>query len=207
MSANGHIPSHADLVEGIACIDGSTFIIEPSSLHTHSVILLHGLGFNGQKFGSELIQSGVCSDGRTLPDTLPGARFTFPKSKRRRSSAFSRAKLTQCFDIASLDKPSYRRYMQTRGLEESYGETLDIINREVREVLTENIILGGLSQGCAMGLVCLLSMAFPIPIGGFIGMSGGFPFMNDIDGLLSGEDDPFGLDAAEEEAPDPADIG
>ena len=73
--------------------------------------------------------------------------------------------------------------------------------------MPENIILGGLSQGCAMGLVCLLSIAFPI--GGFIGMSGWLPFRNDIDGLLTGEgedeDDPFGPDPAdEEEAPDPA---
>ena len=180
----------------------STFIIEPSSPHTHSVVLLHGLGSNGQKFGSELIQSGVCSNGKTLPDTLPGTRFIFPTSKRRRSSAFSRAKLTQWFDIASLDDPSYRNHTQTRGLEESYSEILDIINREAEEVFPENIILGGLSQGCAMGLMCLLSIAFPI--GGFIGMSGWLPFRNDIDGLLTGEDDPFGSDTAEEEVPDPA---
>ena len=184
----------------------STFIVGPSSHHTHSILLLHGLGSNGHKFGSELIQCAICSNGKTLPELLPGARFIFPTSKRRRSSAFSRAKLTQWFDIASLDDPSYRSHTQTQGLEESYVEILGIIKQEMEKVPCKNIVLGGLSQGCAMGLVCLLSINFPI--GGFIGMSGWLPFQDDIDYLLNvsgddtAEDDPFGSDSAEEEALD-----
>lgn len=191
----------------------SPFIVEPSSRHTHSLILLHGLGSNGEKFGNELLQTGVCSDGKRLTDILPGARFIFPTSKRRRSSAFGRAMLTQWFDIASLDDPSYRSHTQLQGLEESHREIVEIVNRESKEIASENIILGGLSQGCAMALVCLLSIHFPV--GGFIGMSGWLPFSRDIEELVEGnseepsDDDPFSSDdqdpfgSSETEASDP----
>lgn len=174
------------------------FTIEPSSRHTHSVILLHGLGSNGEKFGKEFLETGVCSNGKKLTETLPGARFVFPTSKRRRSSAFRRAMLTQWFDIASLDDPSYRSHTQLQGLEDSSREILDLIDQESRKVPRENIILGGLSQGCAMALVCLLAIDFSI--GGFVGMSGWLPFRNEIGELVKAgddgdsEDDSFGSD-------------
>jgi len=187
------------------------YIVEPSSQHTHTLILLHGLGSNGPKFGSGLLQTGISSNGKTLPDLLPGARFIFPTAKRRRSSAFHRAKLTQWFDIASLDDPSHRSHTQLQGLEESYGEILSILNREAEEVSPKNVILGGLSQGCAMALICLLAIDFPI--GGFIGMSGWLPLRHDIEPLVkeraedspSDEGNPFGDSDDGEEADEPVD--
>jgi predicted esterase len=173
------------------------FIIEPSSHHTHSLIFLHGIGSNGEKFGKELIETGICGSGKRLTEIFPGARFIFPTSKRRRSSAFNRAMLTQWFDIASLDDPSYRNNTQVHGLQESYREVLQLVNQESAKVLTPNIILGGPSQGCAMALICLLAIDFPV--GGFLGMSGWLPFSNDIAELARIEedprdDDPFGSD-------------
>ncbi|KAK3302745.1 Alpha/Beta hydrolase protein [Chaetomium strumarium] len=165
----------------------ATFIVEPSTRHTHSFILLHGLGSNGEKFGRELIESGVCSDGRTLPEIFPGARFIFPTSKRRRSSAFGRAMLTQWFDIASLDDPSHRSHKQVKGLQESSREILDLVDQESAKVPRENIILGGISQGCAMGLVCLLAMESPV--GRFVGMSGWLPFRHEIDPIMGLDED------------------
>jgi predicted esterase len=174
------------------------FIIEPSKPHTHSVILLHGLGSNGVKFGRELIETGICSDGKSLPGLLPGARFIFPTSKRRRSSAFKRAMLAQWFDIASLEDPSYRSHTQYEGLEQSSREIFQLIDEERAKVSEKNIILGGISQGCAMSLMCLLALDFPI--GGFIGMSGWLPFARDIGKVAEenteehasdDEDDPF----------------
>lgn len=169
------------------------YIIEPFSTHTHSVIFLHGLGSNGQKFGAELLETALQSDGKGLKELLPGARFIFPTAKRRRSSAFSRSKLTQWFDIASLDDPSYRRHTQAQGLEESLHEILDILNQERAKVSQKNILLGGLSQGSAMGVVCLLAMEFPI--GGFVGMSGWMPYQQDIQDLLDEDDNPFGSES------------
>lgn len=128
-------------------VTSEPFIVEPSLPHTHTMILLHGLGSNGEKFGKELLETGICGDGNKLTDLFPGTRFVFPTSKRRRSRAFGRAMLTQWFDIASLDDPSHKSHTQVRGLEESRGEIMDLLDREIAEgVSRQNIIIGGLSQ-------------------------------------------------------------
>jgi predicted esterase len=187
--------------EGTAGSPGSRYIVEPLSVHTHSIILLHGLGSNGEKFGAELLETAIRSDGRILRQLLPGARFIFPTAKRRRSSAFRRSKLIQWYDIASLDDPSYRRHTQVQGLEESLAEILDIVKEETTKVPAKNILLGGLSQGMSMAIICLLMMEYPI--GGFLGMSGWMPYRQDVHDLLTtggqnseadDEDNPFGTD-------------
>lgn len=178
------------------------YIVEPVSAHTHSIILLHGLGSNGRKFGTEFLETAVRSDGKSLPQLLPGARFIFPTAKRRRSSAFKRSRLTQWFDIASLDDPAYKRHTQVQGLEESLGEILDLIDQEKSKIPARNILLGGLSQGMAMSVVCLLAMNFPL--GGFVGLSGWMPYRQDIFYILinkdenDDDDNPFGDDAVDD---------
>ncbi|RGP76723.1 acyl- thioesterase [Fusarium longipes] len=178
----------------------NAYIVEPVGSHTHSLILLHGLGSTGDKFGRELIENGISSDGKSLPQLLPGARFIFPTSKRRRSTAFDRSVLTQWFDIASLDDPSFRNYTQFKGMEESSREIFHLINQERENVPDKNIILGGISQGCAMGFMCLLAMDFPI--GGYIDMSSWLPFADDFECMISAshdiclsgeEDNPFAV--------------
>ncbi|KAH8820110.1 Alpha/Beta hydrolase protein [Xylogone sp. PMI_703] len=165
----------------------SPYVVEPISNHTHSFILLHGLGSNGKEFGQVLLETGICSNGQNLREIFRGARFIFPTAKRRRSSAFSRAKLTQWYDIASLDDPSVRQHTQLKGLAESVPEILMLINQESQKVPYRNVILGGLSQGCSMALSCLLAIDFPI--GGFIGMSGWLPFSDEIEHAIKGEDE------------------
>ncbi len=197
-------------------LSSSPFVVGPSSHHTHSLILLHGLGSDGQKFGKELLESGVCSTGKTLSELLPGGRFIFPTAKRRRSTALRRIKLKQWFDIASMDDVFHRRETQLEGLEESSREILDLISEESKLVPRANIILGGLSQGCAMALICLLAM--DCPIGGFIGMSGWLPFSHDMINLMgvdasstggelcpSDDENPFAeSDGPDQEHEDPA---
>jgi predicted esterase len=133
------------------------------------------------------MSTAVCSSGKGFAKFLPGARFIFPTSKRRRSSAFSRAKLTQWFDIVSLSDPSYRRHTQVQGLEESFQVISGLVNQEIDKVSAKHVVLGGISQGAAMATICLLAMKFPI--GGFIGMSTWMPYREDIQSLLSEEID------------------
>ncbi|KAJ4245550.1 hypothetical protein NW762_014059 [Fusarium torreyae] len=167
--------------------NSSLYIVEPSGPHTHSLILLHGLGSNGEKFGRELVETGICSDGKSLTDLLPGARLIFPTSKKRRSSAFRRAMLTQWFDVALLEDPSYRNQTQYQGLEESSREIFHLISEERGKISDKNILIGGISQGCAMSIVCLLALGFPI--GGFVGMSGWLPFASEIQKLAADDDE------------------
>ncbi len=76
------------------------FVVHPASRHTHSLVLLHGLGSNGEKFDWEPLETGATLDGSTLTQLLSGARFVFPTTRRRRSTAVGRSMLTQWFDMA-----------------------------------------------------------------------------------------------------------
>lgn len=171
------------------------FVVHPTSTHTHTLILLHGLGNNGEKFGTELLETGISSKGLTFTTTFPGTKFIFPNSRKRRSSAFRRAVINQWFDIASVEDPSHRRETQVQGLAESAEHVRAIIAGELETIPRENIVLGGLSQGCAMSLAILLSLEFPL--GGHFGMSGWLPFREDIEDVVAPvgeEDDPFAAD-------------
>jgi predicted esterase len=171
------------------------FVVEAKEVHTHSFILLHGLGSNGERFGGEFLSTAITSDGSMLQSLLPHARFIFPTAQRRRSSAFSRSVLTQWFDLASLSDPSIRQDVQYQGLAESGKLIRELIDGETERVPPVNILLGGLSQGCAMSLSVLLSLEFSL--GGFIGMSGWLPFQKDLAKLIveettrDNEDEPF----------------
>ncbi|KAI1455797.1 acyl-protein thioesterase [Annulohypoxylon moriforme] len=187
----------------------STYIVEPTAVHSHTIIFLHGLSSNGEKFGKELLETGVTSSNRTPAQLFPGTRFVFPTAKRRRSSAFNRAILTQWFDIARLPDPEYRKQIQLKGLAESAAELETLIRKETSKVPPQNVILGGLSQGCGMSLSILLALDYPL--GGFIGMCGYLPFRTDIneaiadDDMETDEDNPFATGAEGQTSPyDPA---
>ena len=158
--------------------ESSTYIVEPIHAHTQSVILLHGLGDNGYNFGTLFLREGLTFSGCTLTQLLPGARFIFPTAKRRRSSAFRRAKLTQWFDIARLPDPEYRKETQLHGLAESSSQLVPLIHEEVDKVGAQNVILGGISNGSAMSMSLLLALG--LPLGGYIGLCSYLPYQKDI---------------------------
>jgi len=64
------------------------------------------------------------------------------------------------------------------GLRESIGETLDLIQEGAKIVPLERIFLGGISQGCATGMLAFL--ASNMNMAGFIGMCSCLPFQNTI---------------------------
>ncbi|KAI0419676.1 phospholipase/carboxylesterase [Xylaria grammica] len=188
-----------------------TYVVEPTTQHSHTLILLHGLGSNGKKFGQEFLETGKTSSGKTFPDLLPGARFIFPTAKRRRSSAFGRRKITQWFNIARLPDPAYRKETQLQGLAESAVEIRELLRQEIQVagIPPSNIILGGISQGCAMSLSVLLSLEYPL--GGYFGMSGYLPFQQDMEDAIKkedisddGEDNPFAASDEDSQPQDPA---
>ena len=122
--------------------------------------------------------------------------------------------LTQWFDIASLADPSHRRDKQLRGLAESAREILALIRDEAGRVGRGNIVLGGLSQGGAMALICLLALsAGESRLGGFVAMSTWLPFQDEIEGVAGtaatteeedGDENPFSSSEAEPGTQDPA---
>ncbi|MCJ1419024.1 hypothetical protein MMC32_005375 [Xylographa parallela] len=168
-------------------------IYPAQSEHTHTFIFLHGRGDTAQNFAPRFLLSEH-SSGRPLQDLLPGVKFIFPTAKRRRMAANNRCTISQWFDIVSLTDSAKREEVQVEGLRESSAMIYQIIMRETASIPCGNIVLGGLSQGCATALYALLTFydatlgdsAVRPAIGAVVGMSGWLPFRKQIDEIMSG---------------------
>ncbi|KLJ08666.1 hypothetical protein EMPG_15905 [Blastomyces silverae] len=162
-------------------------IVEPTNPHTHTAILLHGRASNGPEFAEELFDA-KSSAKESLAVHFPGYRWVFPTSRDRWSSVFQED-LTAWFDVRSLTNPCDEEYqgMQVDGLRESTLYVLEVLRGEIDllDGKSENIILGGVSQGMATALWALLCSPGYVEgnIGAFFGMCGWLPFANKIEGL------------------------
>lgn len=98
-------------------------------------------------------------------------KWVFPTSKLRTSARreleFSTSPLaaslkgeeiiSQWFDIWDIETPKEKEELMVPGLKESIEEILVITRGESEFVPLENIILGGMSQGCATAILTILS--------------------------------------------------
>lgn len=187
-------------------------IITPLSTHTSTLILLHGRGSSGPNFGAELLKASTSQiyDCQTSPSLFPNTKFIFPTAKKRRARAFNQAVINQWFDIWEIgdEDTEEREQVQVEGLRETGEFIRGLVEEEGRLVGSENVVLGGLTQGCAAALHLLLGLESQGKegkqlLGGFVGMSGWLPFRGRLETILDseadGEDDPFAGDDVEDE--------
>jgi lysophospholipase-2 len=160
-------------------LDSRLHVQLPAENHTHTIILLHGRGSTASEFAYEFFQSQA-SDGLTLPEIFPTFKWVFPTSDLRTSIRFEE-EMSQWFDIWSLEETEERKETQKSGLRESVAFILEVMKNEIESVPAENIILGGISQGCATAIHALF--AGGIQLGGFIGFCGWMSFLEEIDGV------------------------
>jgi predicted esterase len=165
-------------------------VVSPRDTHSRSFIILHGRGSNAFLFGLELLTTKLPSSSFTLPELFPCAKFILPTSRLRHSALNQRVKISQWFDIESIINPDQRQELQHEGLHDSATFIHEIIRQEAALVGMENVILGGLSQGCAAGLHVMLSLRCTPGqrLGGFFGMSGWLPFATQLDAIADGKD-------------------
>ncbi|KAE8417646.1 Alpha/Beta hydrolase protein [Aspergillus pseudocaelatus] len=160
----------------------------PQSLHTHTVILLHGRGSNGPEFAEELFSS-MTSKGHNLASCLPSWRWVFPTSRDRWSDRFQE-EMCAWFDAYSLDDIHERQDLQIAGLRESVTHILGILNHEIGILggNTSHVYLGGISQGMATAIWTLFCATNQIhqPLGGFVGFCGWLPFARQVEDLVQG---------------------
>lgn len=150
--------------------------------------------------------------GTTLRTAFPHARFVFPTAARRRATIYKRALTHQWFDNWKLDPPATEREeLQIAGLRETTLYLHQLLRSEIAIVpgAAKNVVLGGLSQGCAASLVALLLWEGE-ELGAVFGMCGRLPFAESLmaevqdeegkghDGLDELGFDPFAVDACEE---------
>lgn len=219
-------------------------IFEPLQLpHQQTFILLHGRGSWAEKFGPELLRTPIRSlrqvlanriedkplvneNENTLNDqnptvtlrtAFPHARFVFPTAARRRATIYKRARTHQWFDNWRLDPPATdREELQIEGLHETTKYLHQLLRAGIAIVPggAKNVVLGGLSQGCAASLVALLLWEGE-DLGAVVGMCGWLPFAEGLVAeMTGGEDDqpengvlefnPFAVDECGDETSDGA---
>ncbi len=199
-------------------------IIPPRVLpHKQTFILLHGRGSSGEKFGPVLLDTPLSqpadnnSNGspasnnppaqtshttQTLATTFPHARFIFPTAPRRRATLYRHARTRQWFDSWEVNTPDAaveREELQGPGLRETTAYLHGLLAAEIARVPggAANVVLGGLSQGCAESLVAVLLWEGS-PLGAVVGMCGWLPFAGGlVEEAGAGVDD--GREVGEEE--------
>ncbi|POS69233.1 acyl-protein thioesterase [Diaporthe helianthi] len=137
------------------------------------------------------------SGGTTLAQALPHARFVFPTAPKQRATVYKRSVIRQWFDdwhlgfVGDEVDGRYDLGLQTSGMGRTVAYLHDLIAEEAEVVGggARNIILGGISQGCAVSLVASLLWAGEDGLGGVVGMCGWLPYIDQIRGYLCVEGD------------------
>jgi len=166
---------------------GPLHVIAPRTEHTHTVIMLHGLGSTGEEFAEELFESNS-SNGKSLRDEFLGWRWVFPSSKTLWSTTFQEH-MPAWFEAHSLTDTAARQDLQVPGIKESVAYLCKILDDESRllEGKSERVILGGISQGGAIAMWTLLysPRVLSQQLCAFVGVSTWLPFSTDIETILS----------------------
>jgi predicted esterase len=169
-------------------------VVLPLHNHKTTMIILHGRGSSAEKFAEPLLTHMV-SPGDTVPATsteslvgrsppppmksfrehFPDTKFVFPTAPLRRAVVFKRSLTHQWFDNWSLTEPELKQYLQAQGLQETSAYLHDLLQDEIRIVGASNVVLMGLSQGCAASIVAMLLWKGE-RIGALVGMCGYVPF-------------------------------
>lgn len=178
-------------------------VVPPSLDHAYSIIVLHGRGSNATRFGPPFYESKT-SSGKTLRVIFPTVKWIFPTAKKRKARIFKKMPINQWFDNWSLEDPTERQDLQFEGLSESSAFIRTLIHTEAKLVGIRNVVIGGLSQGCAMSLHVALNFEPVVELGrndhlgGYFGMSGWLPFaptlLSAIKGIREGEESYSGND-------------
>jgi lysophospholipase II len=170
---------------------GSVHVVEPSTQHTHTAILLHGRGSNGEEFASELAASTL-PGGMTLMQKLPGWRWVFPTSRELWSTAFEED-MTAWFEAHSLTDVTARQDLQAGGIRESVEYIQGLWDDELERLggRAEHLVLGGISLGGAIGIWTMLCTHHPERrLGAFVAASTWLPFATNIGKLLASGENP-----------------
>ena len=173
-------------------------VILPQVEYKKTFVILHGRGSTVQRFAPTLL-STVTPLGETLQSAFPDAKHIFLAASRSRATIYKRSYTYQWFDQWHMEDPYKRQDLMRHGLKKSCDYLHTVLKREIEELGKENVVLWGLSQGCATSLMALLTWdgeAFAA----VVGMCGYLPFANHIRDIAGGdktavhgekEEDPF----------------
>lgn len=160
--------------------------------HRQSVIILHGRGSTADEFAPDILATKASDSEKTLQETFPRARIIFPTASRNRATIYKRSSPHQWFDNWHLDDHTCRQDLIAPMLKKSVAYIHGLLKYEIEAVGAENVVLWGLSQGCATTLSALLTWE-GADIAGVVGMCGYLPWGNVVRDIATAtsEDDMF----------------
>jgi phospholipase/carboxylesterase len=128
-----------------------------------AVIWLHGLGADGNDFVPIIPELRL--------EGCPGIRFIFPSAPSMPVTVNGGYVMPAWYDIIGRNLMDQE---DAAGIHRSAASILELIEREVsRGIASDNIVLAGFSQGCAMALQ--VGLRFPHKLAGIIALSGYLP--------------------------------
>ena len=140
-----------------------TIELETAPNPTASIIVLHGLGADGNDFVPIAQELDLAAVG--------AVRFVFPSAPARPVTLNNGYVMRAWYDIHG---PDLVRREDEAGLRASQAQVDALIARErSRGVAARRIVLAGFSQGCAMTLMA--GLRYPERLAGLLGMSGYLP--------------------------------
>lgn len=150
-----------------------TIDIETGPLPVATVIVLHGLGADGNDFVPVAQELSL--------DAVGPVRFVFPHAPVIPVTINNGYRMRAWYDILGMDLPLRE---DEAGLRESMGQVEALLAREKgRGVASQRIVLAGFSQGCAMAL--LTGLRHGERLAGIVGMSGYLPLAGSTAGERS----------------------
>ncbi|KAF5611029.1 uncharacterized protein FSUBG_2573 [Fusarium subglutinans] len=123
------------------------------SPHKLTIIVLHGRGFNAQKFHSPLLTSPSPDPSISFHQSLPNARFVFPTAPLARATKYRRSLIHQWYEGTGDWEPEARGNMRP-SIEYIHKLLKDEIERLSGDA--GKVVLIGFSQGGAMALMSWL---------------------------------------------------
>lgn len=142
--------------------------INPSVPAIGAVILLHGLGADGNDFVPMVKEL-------RLPTDIP-LRFIFPNAPLRPVTINNGYVMPAWYDIISMN---IDQRADQNGLNESVNALNQLIDNEIKlGTPSEKILLAGFSQGAVIALTC--GLRTPLPLAGILAMSGYLPHAEEL---------------------------
>ncbi|KAF2823998.1 phospholipase/carboxylesterase family protein-like protein [Ophiobolus disseminans] len=161
----------------------TTHVVPPTSTHSHTIIFLHGRGSSASTFCSEIFESQD-SSGAFFVDIFPSVKWVFPCAPKL-CAEVNGEEMHQWFDILSVQRPWEGDEGQKESLKSSAAQILNVIGEESGGIGAENVILAGISQGCATAVYAILAKG--ARVGGFFGLCGWMPLFADIQDAMRNE--------------------
>lgn len=180
-------------------------VVLPTLEHRQTFIILHGRGSTAAKFGPPLLATTTL-ENENIQTAFPHAKLVFLTASWNRATIYKKSLTHQWFDAWHLDRYTQRQELMRDGLHKSCKYVHSILEKEIEMIGGENVVLWGLSQGCATTLSSLLTWDGK-PFAATVGMCGYLPFGNHIEDIANPQksratDDCFGM-VEDEEDDDP----